>query len=169
MTGIYGRRQPGAPWGRGTSFSWRCSGGEELFCFTVGGGRGWAREHLQGSKVVLSWPEAKQGEQLQETELAAFEGVRGFCPGCPLGEAKRRGRTEPGWSRVGSEPYLFLCSSSRLAAFHSEPCGQGEKHHSPSPLAVPGLISHPCPHLTLPCSSPGRGEGRCGRPGLAGP
>lgn len=35
-------------------------------------------------------------------------------------------------SRGGSEPCLFLCSSSRFAAFHSEPCGREGKRHSPS-------------------------------------
>lgn len=66
-------------------------------------------------------------------------------------------------SRGGSEPCLFLCSSSRFAAFHSEPCGQEGKRHSPSAPWRPS--SSPTP----PCSSPGRGAGRCGMPGLAGP
>lgn len=63
-----------------------------------------------------------------EAELAAAEGVLGVS-----GQVSPRGRTGGGQSWEGSKPYLFLCSSSRFAAFHSEPCEHGEGVTGPLP------------------------------------
>lgn len=118
--------------------------------YSGGEGGGWPRERLQGSKVVLlSWPEATQGEQLQETELAAFEGVRGFCPGCPLGKAKCRGRTEPGWSRWARNPTCF--SAAPPGWLHSTLSPADRERSTILPLRWLYQASSPTPALTSPC------------------
>lgn len=56
----------------------------------------------------------------------------GFWPGCPFG-VRPRERGIRGWVVLRRpEPYLFLCSSSRFAAFHSEPWGGRGAEISPS-------------------------------------
>ena len=123
-------------------------------CFTEWGG--------SGPGELPAGPQDLAGGRGSEAELAAAQGDLGVSGRvAPWGEVRGRGRHRVGGPE-GPEPYLFLWSSSRFAAFHSEPCGGTEASPSVSPTC--GALTPPSP-----CCSPGRGGGRCGRRGLAGP
>lgn len=102
-----------------------------------------ARELPAGRTVAaLAWPRSvPRGGRAPGPEWKLswqlLKGAWGPLTSWPFEGQPRMGNGSRWAAPRGSGPYLFLCSSSRFAAFHSEPCGQGEGRSPSAPTACP--------------------------------